>query len=113
LKFFYTIIGCSLTIFGIQIIYDPIFHDTKHNYTFDFSEVKWPFGILLTLLGIGFLYFTFRKRFEESNSDFLICPTCQKPFDPKDIEENQCTTCGTDLENLNGFFERHPELKEK
>jgi len=110
-NFFYIILGCSLTILGIGIIYDPIFHDTKHNYIYDFSEIKWPFGIFLTLLGIGFLYFSLRKRSKASNSDFLICPTCLKPFESKNIDEERCTTCGIDLENLKGFYERHPELR--
>lgn len=113
MNFFYIFIGLSLAIFGIGIIYDPIFHDTKHNFIHDFTEVKWPFGVLLILIGIGFLYFSLRKGAGGSISEFLICPTCRKSYDRKELSENRCSTCDIDLEKLDGFYERHPELKEK
>ena len=113
MNFFYILIGISLAIFGIGILYDPIFHDTKHNFIHDFTEVKWPFGVFLTLLGFSFLYFSLRKRPDSSASGFLICSSCRHPIDKKNITENLCPTCGADLEELDGFYERHPELKEK
>ena len=113
MKFFSIILGFSLCIFGIGIIHDPIFHDKKHNFIYDFTEVKLPFGVFLILLGIGFLYCSFRKKPGGSMPGFLICPICRKPFDRNDIYENRCPTCGTDLEVLAGCYERHPELKDK
>ena len=111
--FFYIILGLSLAIFGIGIIYDPTFHDTKHNFIYDFSDVKWPLGIFLTLLGVAFLYFSLRRKPNGSISGFLICPLCRKPHEIKNSSENRCSSCGTDLEELDGFYERHPEIKEK
>ena len=110
--FFYIILGLSLAIFGIGIIYDPIFHDTKHNFIYDFSEVKWPLGIFLTLLGVCFLYFSLRRKPNNTASGFRICPICRTTLETINSSENRCSLCGTDLEELDGFYERHPEIKE-
>lgn len=113
MQFSYIVLGFFLAILGVGVIFHPIFHDKKHNFIFDFTEVKWPFGVFLTLLGVGFLYFSFRKRPNGSIPGFFICPACRTPYDKKDIHENQCPTCGAGLENLAGFYERHPEFKDK
>jgi hypothetical protein len=111
--FFYILIGISLVVFGIGILYDPIFHDTKHNFIHDFTGVKWPFGVSLTLVGVAFFYISFRRKSVGSASGFLICSSCRHPIEKKRITENQCPSCGADLEELDGFYDRHPELKEK
>ena len=66
------------------------------------------FGFYLVLGG-----FFPKARNKRNDEEFLICPTCRKPFGRGDFAENQCPICETDLENLEGFYERHPEVKEK
>ena len=50
------------------------------------------------------------------NDDFgnepetVICLNCQKPFSFYEINNYQCPKCNGVLENLDGFYERHPEL---
>jgi uncharacterized membrane protein HdeD (DUF308 family) len=61
-KIFQIIFGVSLVIFGISIFFDPSFYDSVFDYNFDFSEISLPFGALLTLFGIVFLLFTFKKK---------------------------------------------------
>ncbi|WP_291329997.1 hypothetical protein [Desulfovibrio sp. UCD-KL4C] len=50
-----------------------------------------------------------------------ICPKCQTPFGvglglglgvKKDSNHKFCPRCKVKLEPLNGFYKRHPELKE-
>lgn len=113
MNFFYILIGISLIVFGIGILYDPIFLDTKHDFIHDFTGVKWPFGLFLTLMGLAFLYVSLRKKSGSSASGYLICYHCRNPIEKKSITENQCPSCGADLEELDGFYDRHPELKEK
>jgi len=113
MNFFYILIGISLVVFGIGILYDPIFHDTKHNFIHDFTEIRLPFGVFLTLTGLVFLYTSLRKKSISSASGYLICCNCRHLFEKKSIAGNQCPSCGTDLEQLDGFYDRHPELRDK
>lgn len=113
MKFFYLVIGFSLVILGIGIIYDPVFYDTRHYFVHDFTEIKWPFGIFLTATGIGLLYVTLIKRCDGSTSDYFFCPNCRKSYYKKDVSENKCLICGGDVEDLGEFYERHSDPKDK
>jgi hypothetical protein len=113
MNFFYIIIGFSLVIFGVAIIIDPIFHDSKHKFIHDFTEIKWPFGVFLTLLGFIFLYVSFRKKSATGASNILICLGCRHLINKSDFSDKLCPKCGADLEELDGFYERHPELKKE
>lgn len=42
-----------------------------------------------------------------------MCKQCLRPYARVDIASNSCRECGTILENLVGFYDRHPELKVK
>ena len=53
----------------------------------------------------------FFTKSEEFEGRYLICPKCQKALPYK--TENRCSTCGGELEDLKGFYERRPELKDK
>ena len=113
MNFFYFIIGISLAIFGIAIIIDPIFYDSKHKFIHDFTEIKWPFGIFLTFVGFIFFYVSLRKKSVTSVSDILICLSFRHLINKSELSVKLCPKCGSILEELDGFYERHPELKEK
>jgi hypothetical protein len=99
MNFFYILIGISLVVFGIGILYDPIFHDTKHGFIHDFTGIKWPFGLFLMLIGLAFLYVSLRKKSVSSASDYLICSHCRNLIEKKSTTKNQCPSCGDDLKN--------------
>jgi len=42
----------------------------------------------------------------------VTCLNCREPFLGSKVKELKCPKCGGILENLAGFYERHPELKE-
>jgi transcription initiation factor IIE alpha subunit len=44
---------------------------------------------------------------------YFICSKCGSSFDAKDISSSTCSKCKGVLEAMEGFYERHPELKEK
>ena len=60
-KIFVFILGASLIVFGIGIIINPDFYDSKHDFHVDFSEIKIPFGLFLCILGAIFIFLTYRK----------------------------------------------------
>ncbi len=41
----------------------------------------------------------------------LMCKECLQPFYRKNTVDELCPKCGISLEELEGFYERHPELK--
>ena len=110
-RFFGFILGISLFGFGFGIILNPKFYDSKHAFYYDFTEVRVPFGGLLIIIGILFVWLAVRKKAKEFGDKFLICPKCRTPFNQKDVPEGKCSKCDVELEDLEGFYERHPELK--
>ena len=74
-----------------------------------FSGYLWiAFGVILLLYGI----FT-KKIPKEPYEDFVICPECMNSFYAKDVHQNQCPKCEGTVEDLDGFYDRHPELREE
>jgi len=104
-------------LFGLGIIINPIINHAGLRYDFDFTEIKWPFGGGLIIIGAFFIWSSFRentiKAEKKSRDDkrVLMCPKCIKPFYKKDCEGLICPECQGQLEELSGFYERHPELK--
>jgi hypothetical protein len=109
-KFWYILFGIAAGIWGVTIIFDPIQHSSRYNYTWDFTEVKWPLGGFLIILGSYILISSLRKKSSDFEEIVLMCPKCVVPYSKKALRNNLCPTCGTQLENLDGFYERHPEL---
>ena len=101
----------------LYIIINPKFYHSELRYYFDFSEIKWPFGIFL--IGLGALFFgsSFRKKSIDAENYYreqervLMCSVCVKPFQKKEVPTLKCPICNENLEELEGFYERHPELK--
>ena len=67
------------------------------------------FYYIATCSLIGFLF----PSIIFSNQKFLICPKCQNTYYKDDVKDKICTTCNVSLEKLEGFYERHPELKDE
>ncbi len=42
----------------------------------------------------------------------LVCLSCQEPYPFDKINKFICPQCGGTLEDLEGFYERHPELRD-
>ena len=47
----------------------------------------------------------------KSNDKYVICKICHKAFSIENVPDNKCPKCNIELEELNGFYDRHPELK--
>ena len=118
-RLFFILLGIVWGFFGFLIIIDPTFYHSRLDYYFDFTEVKWPFGGGLIFLGIFFIWSSFRKKAIEAekkakdDKKVLMCSKCVRPYYKKDCPSSKCPECQTPLEELSGFYERHPELKNK
>ena len=118
-RLFFSLLGIVWGLFGLLIIINPTFYHSRLDYYFDFTSIKWPFGGGLIILGGFFIWFSFRKKAVEAEkrvkdeARVLMCPKCVKPFYKKDCHALKCPDCQTHLEDLTGFYERHPEFKEK
>lgn len=118
-RIFFTLMGVVWGLLGFLIIINPIFYSSYFNRELNFTDFKWPFGGGLIILGCFFLWSSFRKKVIEAEKKFkdeekiLMCPICIKPFYKKDAQALKCPDCQSPLEDLTGFYERHPELKDK
>jgi hypothetical protein len=75
------------------------------------SLIGKPLGIFLILWGIYFFY-----KIAATKTIEIIgykCISCGKVFELEKDSDNSCKDCNNPLEELDGFFERHPEFKEK
>ena len=116
-KIIYRMLGITLLIGGIIIWFRPVYYSSLYDKTLDFSSIKFPFGGGLIILGAFFIWSSFRKKTIEADKKakdekkVLMCPKCIKPFYKKDCDDLKCPDCYGSLEELSGFYERHPELK--
>ena len=74
-----------------------------------FSGYLWiAFGVALLLYGI------FTKKIPKApHEEYVICLDCRNSFYAKDVHLNRCPKCEGTVEDLDGFYDRHPELKEE
>ncbi len=93
----------------------------KEGYDFKYGHnVPNETGFLLIAFGlIWIIFLVFRKRkiigdieqIDREEQEVFICKSCVKPFARNKVPELICPNCNEPLENLEGFYERHPELK--
>ena len=74
------------------------------------SRLTWIFPIFLGLF--CFLMAALRRP-APSEQGILICRKCMNSFYERDTENMNCPNCKVVLENIKGFYERYPELKDK
>lgn len=110
-KVTYVLLGIFLIIFGIFLLFKQIYHDFLYDYFYDFGKYHRLLGIILIGLGTIISYRSYKKDPKSFNDSYLICPNCRKPYNKKNITNRRCPDCSTMLEELDGFYERHPELK--
>jgi len=100
--------GVALISLGLGFI----FYGWDHLHGFPIPRST---GIIVSLFGIVVLLsalFRKRKSFQDEER-FFICPKCLTPYARKSFIGGQCSKCEEPLEELNGFYERHPEIKPK
>ena len=67
-------------------------------------------GYPLAALGLMFIHYGVSTK---KITQFAICPECQASFYAKDVHHNRCPECNGTVEDLDGFYQKHPELKDE
>lgn len=44
--------------------------------------------------------------------EYVICRSCSQPSYSKDLTSGLCPSCGGDVEELSGYYDRHPERRQ-
>ncbi|MCP3933567.1 MAG: hypothetical protein GY705_31250 [Bacteroidetes bacterium] len=68
-------------------------------------------AIIVYSIYLSICYFVLKE--DDYWPAFLMCKQCLRPYARGDITSNSCQECGALLENLVGFYDRNPELKDK
>ncbi len=116
-RLFFIIMGLVFGLLGILIIINPIYYSSYFNRELNLTDIKWLYGGGLFIMGCFFLWSSFSKKTIEAENRakdgkiVLMCPKCVKPFYKKDCDDMKCPVCQAPLEELLGFYERHPKLK--
>lgn len=66
------------------------------------------------IFGLSLIFLAVRKKFSHIFFDttiYLKCLCCGERFINGEMATSQCPKCGGELENIEGFYERHPELR--
>ena len=75
-----------------------------------FAGVIWIGYVLLNRKKILIQEETVKEAKREAKR-FVICPRCGETKYAKDVPGLKCPKCETALEELEGFYDRHPNLK--
>lgn len=107
---FYLIGGFVLVLFGLITIFEGGF--SRYGV---FAEGRIP-GIAAIICGlislrIGYKGLTSVNKNTTKSGDFLKCIGCGKVYKSYEVENFKCPRCANEVENLIGFFERHPQFK--
>lgn len=108
------IIGFVILLFGGGVIIKPSYYSPKYSTVIDLTNIRYPFGITLLLIG-GYLIFNGFTRVEKgkAKTETLICPKCEEVDTYFCDKKHYCSKCGILLEDIKGFYDRHPEHKDE
>lgn len=56
------ILGFALVFWGVRIWLNPMQYSSKYHWIFDYSEIRVSFSGMLIIVGILFLWTTYRKE---------------------------------------------------
>ncbi|WP_031485951.1 hypothetical protein [Maridesulfovibrio frigidus] len=78
------------------------------------STARWVMifaGVLCIVYGLFYKSFMSSKKIVDCEK--TICPKCERPFEVGKIsKDGLCPNCQVSVEPLEGFYDRHSELKE-
>ena len=103
--------GVSFCGLGYLVYTEGRFWSWNNQMYIDYTGMQKPMGIFMILVGIMCF---FGSVWISSNREY-ICVECEHlahfPFDKK--RTYHCSQCGGSMEELEGFYERHPEKKDR
>jgi len=63
-------------------------------------------------MGVGMIVYGLASKNVSKEFGVRICSACRSVFRAKDVIGTACPKCSGQVEDLKGFYERHPELKD-
>jgi len=109
-RILFLIVGILIIISGIDVFRNKAFH--YFGYGIDLSNSSFSIGILITCFGVAFIYIASRKNFSfVKKENYLKCTQCGKIYNAETKLNKTCTDCYGELDDLEGFFIRHPGFK--
>lgn len=107
---FYRIVNILGGLLSLWVGFRMYRDKMEHHYGF---PVPPETGLLLCIVGIILIYFGIftKKGIHMREDNILMCLSCQKPIRSENAVELICPLCQGKLEELEGFYDRHPELR--
>jgi hypothetical protein len=107
LSFLSGLLFCGM---GFQIYIQGGWWSPRGNMYIGYGDTKTPIGILAIIIGVLLCINAIFGKWKKPQ--VYICPECEEIVE-RSGDEVFCPKCGTKMEPLKGFYERHPELKGK
>lgn len=110
-RIFSLIIGIALVGLGVIIFFTGGFYLPIEEQYIEFGRYHIIAGIIFGLFGILFLYASLRRKAKIFEDKLMICPKCEETHIQKSFSNQRCPRCNVNLEEIEGFYDRHPELR--
>jgi uncharacterized paraquat-inducible protein A len=109
-RFVFIAIGLLVFLSGADIFNRQAFYYFGVNVKIENSTFV---AILVMIFGVLFLLAGFKKNFSLTKKEkYYKCSRCGMLISEEFQKNLTCPKCGSRLEDLHGFYERHPELKD-
>nr|WP_320049436.1 hypothetical protein [uncultured Desulfuromonas sp.] len=102
-------------LIGIKVGYNKWAGDIKPIPWEDFLALLPKAMIIYTANVICFfIIYTMMLIFLKGSNDSYICTECENVLKKWQMDKNsgKCTVCGSNMEPLEGFYERHPDKRD-
>ena len=106
-KIAYLLIGGWIAVIGIFLTSGRGFYNRTIKVDFGANNIL--VGLIFIIIGIGIVIYSLHKKPKDFEDTVLICPKCEATFNRRDIIDQNCPQCNVKLEDLEGFYDRHPE----
>jgi hypothetical protein len=105
-RMFFIILGSLSIWYGIKL------YINQWSYLYGVPVAKWT-GVIIALFGVIILLYGLIKKDipKDYDENFVMCVSCLNSFYVQEISNNICPKCNGNVEDLGGFYVRHPELK--
>ncbi|WP_281760653.1 hypothetical protein [Pseudodesulfovibrio nedwellii] len=104
--------GIATMAFGYFVYSSTTFCHYFGSYCTEMEPFHVEAGIGIAIIGVFMFIMAFRKD-QRDYAEVFICPKCETALPFAEVPNEICPKCQTELEPLEGFYERHPELKDK
>jgi hypothetical protein len=100
--------GIGLAVLGLLIYRTPKLRRPLTAVPVDLTGYNEFCGALFIMAGLVIAWIAIRGSRRQTSH--LICPMCETVYRITETDDSQCTKCKVPLEDLEGFYDRHPEL---